>query len=52
MEEGQLFTLTAGCRKECVVCRFVRLVSEFKRALPIDSFYLLFQVGYNKDDLQ
>ena len=45
MEEGQLFTVTAGGRKAGDVWRSVCFVSELKRALPIDSFYLLFQVG-------
>lgn len=44
-EEGQLFAVIAGGRKEGDVRRSACFVSELKRALPIDSFYLLFQVG-------
>lgn len=44
VEEGQLSAVAAGCGKECDVRSFVCFVSEL-RALPIDSFDLLFQVG-------
>lgn len=43
MEEGQLFTVTGGCRKEGVVQRSVCLVLELIREFPMDGFYLLFQ---------